>query len=153
MKSHLEATNLELRGDAQKVAAKLDGQSFVVIRQASDTGQLFGSVTPRDVAALLTEGGFTVSRSQISLNAPIKAIGRHIVPIALHPEVEAKININVARSADEAERLARGEDITVSRDATEAEEAKTAAAAFFENPEEIEEAEGGEGSEPPAKAE
>jgi large subunit ribosomal protein L9 len=154
MKAQLEATNLKLKGDAQKVAEKLDGQSFVVLRQASDVGQLFGSVTTRDVAALLTEGGFTVTRNQINLNAPIKTIGRHVVPIALHPEIETHININVARSADEAERLARGEDITISREATEAEEAEIAAEAFFENPQEPdEEADGSEASETPAKAE
>ncbi|MGZ3410199.1 MAG: 50S ribosomal protein L9 [Xanthobacteraceae bacterium] len=135
MKAQLEASNVKLKGEAEKIAAKLDGQSFIVLRQASDVGQLFGSVNARDVATLLTDGGFTVNRGQIHLNAPIKSIGRHSVPIALHPEVEAKISINVARSADEAERLARGEDITVSREATAAEEAQIAAEAFFENPE------------------
>lgn len=141
MKAQLEASNLKLKGEAEKISAKLDGQSFVVLRQASDVGQLFGSVTARDVATLLTDGGFTVTRGQIHMNAPIKSIGRHSVPIALHPEVEAKISVNVARSADEAERLARGEDITVSREATAAEEAQIAAEAFFENPEQIGETE------------
>jgi large subunit ribosomal protein L9 len=142
MKTRLEATNLKLKGDAEKIASKLDGKSFVVLRQASDVGQLFGSVTARDIAMLLTDGGFTVARGQINVNAPIKSIGRHAVPIALHPEVEAKISINVARSADEAERLARGEDVTVSREATAAEEAQVAAEAFFENPEQAEKPEG-----------
>ena len=95
MKAQLEATNLTLKGDAEKVAAKLDGQSFVVLRQASDVGQLFGSVTARDIAALLVTGGFTVARGQIALNAPLKTIGRHTVPIALHPEVEAKISVSI----------------------------------------------------------
>jgi large subunit ribosomal protein L9 len=139
MKSQLEATNLKLKGDAEKVAAKLNGESFVVLRQASDTGQLFGSVTTRDVAALITSGGFSVTRSQINLNAPLKSIGRHAVPIALHPEVEAKITVSIARNADEAERLARGEDVTVSREATAAEEAQTTAESFFENPQDADE--------------
>ena len=82
-----------------------------MLRQASETGQLYGSVSARDIATLLDDGGFTVNRSQIALNAPIKTIGLHKVPIALHPEVEVTITINVARSADEAERLARGENV------------------------------------------
>jgi large subunit ribosomal protein L9 len=101
---------------------------------------LFGSVSTRDVAALLSENGLTVSRSQIALNSPIKAIGLHKVPIALHPEIEATIIVNVARSPDEAQRIARGEDVTTPR--TEAEEegaaAQAAAEAFFENPEDAE---------------
>ena len=141
MKVQLETRNLELRGEAEKVAAKLNGQSFTVLRQAAETGQLYGSVSTRDLATLLSEGGFTVNRSQIVLNAPIKLIGVHKVPVALHPEIQASININVARNADEAERLARGEDVTVRReggqDEEEAEEeaARAAAAAVFENPE------------------
>ncbi|HVY57361.1 MAG TPA: 50S ribosomal protein L9 [Xanthobacteraceae bacterium] len=137
MKAQLEARNLELRGDAEKVATKLDGKSFVVLRQASETGQLYGSVTSRDIAAILTEDGFSIDRGQIALNAPIKAVGLHKVPVALHPEVEVAITINVARSADEAERLARGEDVTVRREEAEeeAEAARAAAETFFESPE------------------
>ena len=116
MRSQLEARNLELKGDAQKVAEKLDKQSFVVIRQASETGQLYGSVSPRDIVAILGAGGFTVSRGQVVLNTPIKTIGLHTVPIALHPEIEVAITINVARSADEAERIARGEDVIARRE-------------------------------------
>src|SRR5262249_31073324 len=123
MKGQLEARNLELRGDASSVGEKLDGQNFIVLRQASETGQLYGSVSARDIASLLSDGGFTVNRSQIALNAPIKSIGLHIVPVALHPEVEVSIKISIARSADEAERLARGEDITLSREAAEEAEA------------------------------
>ena len=141
MKEQLQATNLEAKGDAEKVAAKLNGQSFPVLRQASDTGQLFGSVSARDIATILEAGGFTVARNQIALNAPIKTIGRHAVTIALHPEVDSTITLNVARSADEAERLARGEDITVNRDETEAEEALAAAEDLFEKAEDVEEAE------------
>jgi large subunit ribosomal protein L9 len=134
MKVDLEAQNLERRGEAQKVAEKLNGQSFTVLRQAAEGGQLYGSVTPRDIAALVIERGFAVNRSQISLNNPIKSIGLHKVPVTLHPEVDVTIKIAVARSADEAARLARGEDITIARDEGEqaAEEAVAAAEAFFE---------------------
>jgi large subunit ribosomal protein L9 len=145
MKEQLEANNLKLRGEAEKIGNKLDGKSFVVLRQASDVGQLFGSVTTRDIAGLLTADGFTVARGQIALNAPLKTIGSHSVAVALHPEVETRITINIARSAEEAERLARGEDITVSRDRTEAQEAAANAESFFENPEQVEgDAEAGE---------
>jgi large subunit ribosomal protein L9 len=116
MKSHLEARNIELKGEADKIAAKLNGQSFVVIRQASETGQLYGSVSPRDLVAILIDGGFTLSRGQIALNTPIKTIGLHQVPVALHPEVEVAITVNVARSAEEAERIARGEDVIARRE-------------------------------------
>src|SRR5215470_852779 len=85
MKAQLETRSLELKGDADKVAGKLNGKSFVVLRQASETGQLYGSVSPRDLAAILTDGGFSVNRSQIALNAPIKTVGLHKVPVALHP--------------------------------------------------------------------
>jgi large subunit ribosomal protein L9 len=134
MRKELEAHNLENRSEAEKVAAKLNGKSFIVLRQASETGQLFGSVSTRDLAALIGEGGFAVNRSQIALNAPIKTIGQHKVPVALHPEVDVSVTINVARNAEEAERVARGEDVSVRR--TEAEEERAAAVAnaeaFFE---------------------
>jgi len=134
MKADLEARNTEMRGEAQKVGGGLDGKSFVVLRQASETGQLYGSVSGRDIAAILNEGGFKrVTRSQIALNAPIKSIGLHKVPVALHPEVEITITINVARSADEAERIARGEDVIARREEPEEAEA-IEAGAFFENP-------------------
>jgi large subunit ribosomal protein L9 len=136
MKVELQAKNLEAKSEAEKVGTKLDGKSFVVLRQASETGQLYGSVSPRDLAALLSDNGFVVSRSQIALNVPIKAIGSHKVPVVLHPELEVSITVNVARSVDEAERVARGEDITVRRETTEEEEAAEAALAtaekFFE---------------------
>lgn len=139
MKVDLEARNLEQRGEAEKVGGKLDGQSFTVLRQAAETGQLFGSVSPRDIAALVSEKGFAINRNQIVLNTPIKTIGKHAVPIALHPEVEVAISILVARNADEAARLARGEDISVARtEETEADEAATAAAERFFEPEGIE---------------
>jgi large subunit ribosomal protein L9 len=136
MKTDLEARNLAQRGEAEKVSVKLDGKSFVVVRQAAEGGQLYGSVSTRDIAGLLAGAGFMVDRSQIELNAPIKIIGLHTVPVALHPEVSSKITVNVARSADEAERQARGEDLTVRREALdEAEDAGVAAEAFFEQPE------------------
>ncbi len=112
-RAQLEARNLERRTEATAVAEKLEGQSFVVVRQAGETGQLYGSVTTRDVADGVTAAGFTVSRSQIGLNQPIKTIGLHPVGIALHPEVTATVTVNVARSADEAERQARGENLAV----------------------------------------
>jgi large subunit ribosomal protein L9 len=139
MRKELEAKNLEHKSEAQKVADKLDGKQFSVLRQAAETGQLFGSVTPRDLAALMSEGGVSVNRNQIALNTPIKTIGMHKVPVALHPEVEVIVMVAVARSADEAERLKRGEDITVQRTQEEEdiEAAKQAAETFFE-PEAIE---------------
>jgi large subunit ribosomal protein L9 len=130
MKSELHARNLEMKGEAGQLAGKLDGKSYVVLRQASESGQLFGSVSTRDIAAILKEHGADVGRSQIVLNAPIKTIGQYKVPLALHPEVEVAITVTVARSADEAERIARGEDVTVAR--TEAEEEAAAAAAAAE---------------------
>jgi large subunit ribosomal protein L9 len=111
-KTQLEARNLEARKEAEAVAERLSGQTYVVIRQAGETGQLYGSVSPRDIAELLDRGGFTVSRSQVWLDRPIKAIGMHEVTISLHPEVEVPVTINVARSEDEAARQARGEDLT-----------------------------------------
>jgi large subunit ribosomal protein L9 len=147
MKTQLETRNLELKGDAQKVAEKLNGQSVTVLRQASETGQLYGSVSTRDIAALLTENGFTVSRNQIELNAPIKLIGLHKVPVALHPEVEVTIQVSVARNAEEAERILRGENVTVRRQGDEDEAEAVNAAAVFESPESAEEDEGAEGNE------
>src|SRR4051794_6247421 len=134
MRAELEKKNLEAKGEAGKVASKIDGKSFVVIRQASETGQLFGSVTTRDISHLLTDDGAQVSRSQVAINAPIKMIGQYKVPLALHPEIETSVTVIVARSNDEAERIKRGEDVTVRR-TEEQEEAAQAAAnaeAMFE---------------------
>ena len=142
MKQQLETRNLELKSEADKIAGKLNGKTFVVQRQASESGQLFGSVSARDIAQILIDGGFTVSRAQIALHVPIKMIGMHTVPVVLHPEVEVKVTMNVARNADEAERQARGEDMTQRREQTEAEEAAADAAAFFEKPEEAAEDQG-----------
>ena len=132
MKSDLEARSLTLKSEAAQVAEKIDGKSFTVLRQASEAGQLFGSVSPRDLVGLLGDAGFRVNRHQIALNMPIKTIGQHKVPIVLHPEVETSITVIVARNADEAARIARGEDVTQLRETTEAEAAVIAAEAFFE---------------------
>jgi large subunit ribosomal protein L9 len=132
MKDELQARSQTLKGEAAQIAQKLDGKSFTVLRQASESGQLFGSVSPRDLVGLIGEAGFTVSRNQIALNAPIKTIGQHKVPIALHPEIETSVSIIVARNADEAARIARGEDVTQLREATDQEAAVIAAEAFFE---------------------
>jgi large subunit ribosomal protein L9 len=135
MKVELETRNLEAKGEAEKVATKLDGKSFTVLRQASEAGQLFGSVSPRDLVGLLASGKFNVSRSQIALNTPIKTIGKHKVPISLHPEIDISVSVIVARNADEATRIARGEDVTVLREEVPAEEeeaATLAAETFFE---------------------
>ncbi len=111
-RSQLEARNLELKSEAQAVATKLGGQSFIVIRQAGDSGQLYGSVTTRDIATVVTEGGFSIERRQVLLDRPIKTLGVHDVRIGLHSEVEPHVLINVARSPDEAARQARGEQVT-----------------------------------------
>jgi large subunit ribosomal protein L9 len=149
MKVDLEARNLEQKGEASKVADKLNGQQFTVLRQASETGQLYGSVSTRDLATLVGEGGFIVNRGQIALNAPIKMIGVHTVPVSLHPEVEVKITVNVARNADEAARQARGEDVTVRREASVEEEAAANAESFFESAPPAADADQGTGEENP----
>ncbi len=134
-RAQLEARNLELKSDASAVAAKLQGRSFIVLRQAGDSGQLYGSVATRDIAAVVTEGGFSIERRQILLDRPIKALGLHDVRIGLHAEVEPHVTINVARSADEAARQARGEQVT-GKAMDEAEEealrARVAAEKLFE---------------------
>ena len=112
----LEARNLEAKTEAEAVGERLDGQQFIAIRQAGDTGQLYGSVSTRDIAEVVSAGGFSLDRRQIVLAQPIKALGVHAVDISLHPEVAVKIEVNVARSEDEAERQARGEDVTVIQD-------------------------------------
>ena len=129
-KAQLEAHNLKLRSEAEKIADKLNGKTFTLIRQAGDRGQLYGSVSPRDVSTAITEGGFTVDRHQVHISTAIKAIGLFTIPVVLHPEVKVNITVNVARSEDEAERQARGENVLAER--TEAEEAEAAAEAVFE---------------------
>jgi large subunit ribosomal protein L9 len=144
-KAQLEANNLERKKDAEAVAGKLKGKTFVLLRQAGDRGQLYGSVSPRDIADVITAGGFTVSRTQVPLDKPIKMIGLVPVNVVLHPEVKVGITLNVARTEEEAERQARGEDVLAEK--TEAEEAVVAAEDLFEEgagPVEDEEAEDGE---------
>jgi large subunit ribosomal protein L9 len=120
-KAQLEARNLETKKEAEALAAKLDGQQFVVIRSASDGGSLYGSVTTRDAADAATAEGFSVDRKQIVLSAPIKDLGLHAVTVVLHPEVNASIELNVARSVEEAELQASG--INVADQAAEEEAA------------------------------
>ena len=112
MKDELQARSLALKSEAGQVAEKLDGKSFTVLRQASEAGQLFGSVSPRDLVGIIANAGYNVSRNQVALNAPIKTIGRHSVPLSLHPEIETSITVIVARNNEEAARIERGEDVT-----------------------------------------
>ena len=112
----LEARNLELKSEAEQVAGRLNGKSFVAIRTAGDTGQLYGSVSTRDISEAISTDGFSIDRRQVVLDKPIKNLGLHEVKVQLHPEVQVKVSMNVARSEDEAERQARGEDVTMVRD-------------------------------------
>ena len=107
----IEARNERNKTDAGSIASKIDGQVYVMIRQAGETGQLYGSVGGRDVVEAIQANGGKVERSQIVLNTPIKSLGLHVVPVRLHAEVSASVTINVARSAEEAERQAKGEDV------------------------------------------
>jgi large subunit ribosomal protein L9 len=125
----LEAQNLERKKDAEAIAGKIEGNDFIVIRQAGDTGQLYGSVSTRDIAETIGEGGFTILRNQVMLDRPIKILGLHAVRISLHPEVEVEVRINVARTEEEAERQARGEDMSVVDDGFELEEDEEAISA------------------------
>ncbi|MEQ1950474.1 50S ribosomal protein L9 [Mesorhizobium sp. CN2-181] len=111
-RAQLEARNLERKSEATAIAETLDGKSFIVVRSAGETGQLYGSVSTRDIADLLTAGGYTVARNQVELNQPIKTIGLTNVAIALHPEVEVTVTLNIARSEEEAERQSKGETLT-----------------------------------------
>jgi large subunit ribosomal protein L9 len=133
MKAELEARNLEAKSEASKVAEKINGRNVVILRQASETGQLFGSVNIRDIIASFQSDGVSINRSQVMLDAPIKTIGKHGIAIAVHPEVEVGVTVTVARSADEAERINRGEDIsTRQEDRDAAAEAIAAAGEFFD---------------------
>ena len=151
MKSELQARSAAQKTEAAGVGDKLNGKSFTVLRQASEAGQLFGSVSPRDLVRLISDAGFPVNRNQIALNTPIKSIGQHTVPLALHPDIETAITVIVARNNDEAERIARGEDVTRRREETEEEAAALAAETFFE-PEAAESRRPQEGEEQPAES-
>lgn len=133
-KAQLEAKNLERKTEAEAVGEKLDGESFVIIRSAGETGQLYGSVATRDIAEQMTNGGFTVERSQVTLNKPIKTIGLHDVNIVLHPEVTVSVQVNVARSEEEAVLQAKGEDLTGEQQYQDEDDA-IAAEDVFENEE------------------
>jgi large subunit ribosomal protein L9 len=110
-RTQLEARNLDQKKEAAEVAAKLEGQIFALLRQAGDRGQLYGSVSTRDIAAAISEGGFSIERGQVPLDKPIKMIGLYPMSVVLHPEVRATVTINVARTEEESERQARGEDV------------------------------------------
>ena len=132
-RAELEARNAERRQSAEGVSGNLDGQSFVILRQAGEAGQLYGSVSSRDIAEAASGTGVPVERSQVLLDSPIKTIGLYDVKIALHPEVIVIVKVNVARSPDEAEAQARGEDLT--GPVSERREVRAAAEALFEQEE------------------
>ncbi|KJZ20345.1 50S ribosomal protein L9 [Loktanella sp. S4079] len=110
-KAQLEARNLETKKEAEALAEKLDGETFIIIRSASDAGSLYGSVTTRDAAEAATEAGFSIDKKQVVLLGAIKELGLHEVSVNLHPEVAATISLNVARSEEEAELQAAGKSI------------------------------------------
>jgi large subunit ribosomal protein L9 len=141
MKADLEARNLKAKGEAAHVAEKINGQNVIVLRQASETGQLFGSVTVRDIVTAFETQGVGIGRSQVMLDAPIKTIGKHKISIAVHPEVEVEVSVTVARSAEEAERINRGEDISTRQEDQDAAAEAIAAAGEFFDPEAQQESE------------
>lgn len=134
-KAQLEARNLERRSEAEKIAQKLENKTFALLRQAGDRGQLYGSVSPRDIADIISSGGFSVSRTQVPLDHAIKSIGLHPITVVLHPEVRVKVTVNVARTEDEADRQARGENVLAERtqDEEASAEASANAEALFDN--------------------
>lgn len=131
-RAQLEAENLKHREEAERVAKDMDGMTVVIVRQASDSDQLYGSVTPRDIAAGITEAGVTADRRQIKLDRPIKTVGMHPVRVDLHPEVSVEVTANVARSEEEADMQARGERINRDGDVVDIEEEAIEVEAVFE---------------------
>jgi large subunit ribosomal protein L9 len=134
-RTQLEASNLDQKKEALEVAAKLEGQIFALLRQAGDRGQLYGSVSTRDIATAISEGGFSIERGQVPLDKPIKMIGLYPMSVILHPEVRTTITINVARTEEEAERQERGEDVLAEKTDEEVEaeaQAKAKAEEIFE---------------------
>ena len=129
-RAQLEAANLEHKKEAEAVSAKLDGKTFVLIRAAGDTGQLYGSVSTRDIAEVITTGGFTVDRNQVLLDKPVKALGLTPARVQLHPEVISKITLNIARSQEEADKQSKGENVSHIKD--EALELETFKGEMFE---------------------
>jgi len=133
-RAQLEKRSDESKAKAQTLAGKLEGQSFVIIRQAGDSGQLYGSVSTRDIAEAINATGMSVARGDVQLAQPIKTLGLHTVAVVLHPEVKVSVVVNAARSQEEAERQARGEIVT-GGPGSEAEEAELAAEALFDSAE------------------
>jgi large subunit ribosomal protein L9 len=134
-RAQLEAANLTRRTEAEQVAQKLDGLSVVIIRQAGESGQLYGSVSARDIADAVTGAGFTVTRGQIVLDKPIKALGLHKLRLVLHPEVSVHVTVNVAQSAEEAEMQEKGIDpVRLAQEATAREAEEALAGAKEETP-------------------
>jgi large subunit ribosomal protein L9 len=131
-RAQLEAQNLQLKAEAEKVAGKLDGLAVVLVRQAGEAGQLYGSVSARDIATAVTGAGFTIERRQVELNQPIKAVGLYKVAVDLHPEVRVTVTVNVARSPEEAEIQAKTGAAVIHGEQPPAEEAAEAAAQMFE---------------------
>jgi len=139
-RAQLEAHNLEQKKEAEAVAVKLNGKCFAVIRQASEAGHLYGSVTTRDISDLVSAGGFTIVRTQVQLDRPIKTLGQHPVRVQLHPEGNVSVAINVARTQEEAERMQRGEDVKGRQDDNEKIDETPAAAEAEEGAEQPSEA-------------
>ena len=136
-KAQLEARNLHLKKEADAVAVKLNKKAFVIVRQAGETGILYGSVSTRDISDAITANGVNVARNQVALDKAIKMLGMHDVKVVLHPEVRVTVTLNIARTAEEAERQARGENILVSSAEAEARaEARANAESVFEKSEE-----------------
>ena len=131
-RAQLEARNLERKNEAEAAAEKINGRAFVVIRQSSETGVLYGSVSTRDIAETASSDGVHLERAQVRLDTPLKSLGVFSVRIVLHPEVDAFIDVNIARSEDEAERQARGENVLVQTDDDEEAEDAAAAPEFFD---------------------
>jgi large subunit ribosomal protein L9 len=128
-RAQLEAVNLQRRTEAAEIGAKMEGLSVVIVRQAGESGQLYGSVSARDIAQAVTEAGFTIEKRQVVLERPIKSLGLHPVRLVLHPEVSVTITANVAQSAEEADMQARGIDPLRQREEEEEEAAAAAGGA------------------------
>ena len=132
-RTQLEAENLKNRAEAERVAKSMDGLVVIIVRQASDSDQLYGSVTTRDIAAGITDAGITAEKRQIKLDRPIKTVGMHPIRVDLHPEVSVEIVANVARSKEEAELQARGERINRDGEVVEISEAPVETETIFED--------------------
>ena len=137
-RQELEARNIEMKSEAEKLSGDIEGKSVIIIRQASETGNLYGSVSSRDISIAFTENGVTMDRQQVVLEQPIKLLGVHSVTISLHPEVECKVTVNVARSVEEAEIQAGTREATVEEELVNAEEEEPSVVDdLFESPEEL----------------